>query len=193
MRWFFVVTGILLAICGLSILAGSLLAQAVTPANAFVQQLALDTSRVDGQWAWREIVPGRDTVQLTLDRLEGDDTGFFQQIDYDQIRIQWTTNTSPAWHGSVISRNNQSSRRVYSVVIRPIPGDLKLGDVLLIFGRPSGGPIPFDDTYNLCFSDGVCITVRASRGITKLQPDDKVMTLTFLTKEVVRQKISEVN
>ncbi|MBX3065423.1 MAG: hypothetical protein KF726_20780, partial [Anaerolineae bacterium] len=157
----------LLLIAGISsglILARSL-GTTVIDGRRFVTQLRQDSMLIDGQWRWREIYPGRDSMEYARLLMDRNNQGFFSSITGSpENRIDWISDSG--WSGQVFRDNEVPPPHVYSVVLRApyaLPADVQppliFGEALLAYGSPRWSYYVDGSTRSICFRYGVCATV----------------------------------
>src|SRR5262245_50027127 len=98
MRRFFTIASIIFALCTTIVFAHHVLAYKEIFSNAFTERLRLDTKLSDGQWTWREIHPGRDTLTYATQLLRRvSDDGFAKQMTLieGEDQVNWVKFGSP--------------------------------------------------------------------------------------------------
>ena len=195
MRKFLVVTAGIFALCMIVMFVHRTLTHTEASNATFIEQIKRDSRTVDAQWTWREVYPGRDTMEYALRLLQrSNENGYSRQLKVQQnpATIDWRTDSAPRWNGSVLADNNVPPPHVYAIVIRPPPYAVMLGDMLLTYGTPLNSPVSYGSTRNLCFEYGVCITIDRSQQSTRIFPYQAVKSITYMPTAVVTRSLSDL-
>lgn len=148
----------------------------------FVSKLTKDSTLTDGQWRWRDVYPGRDSMEYARLLLDRNNQGFFSSITGSpENRIDWSSDSG--WSGQVFRDNEVPPPHVYSVVLRApkgvVPAVLNFGEAILAYGSPRWSYFVDANTRSICFRYGVCATVE-SRGSARLSPWQRILSLSYL-------------
>jgi hypothetical protein len=178
---------LLIGILASGVAATRALGSSTVEEQRFAHLLSQDSALLDGQWRWREVFPGRDTMEYARLLLHASTPGFFTAITGSpETRIDWFSGTG--WNGQLFRDNDVPPPHVYSIVLRAppsLPSPLTLGEAILIYGMPAWSYTINDSRY-ICFAYGVCAMMALRH--ERLSPRMAVISLSYLPTAVVERQ-----
>jgi hypothetical protein len=189
----------MIALCLLAV-ALTLLAQRLGSAQGtrrdFARQLAEQSTLVAGQWAWRTVVPERDTLRYAMLVLQrGNTDGFFERlIQTNTDQIEWQTAGVLSWTGTIHRDNDVPPAHVYAIVLRPPERSFTLAEAVLQFGTPYTVSTRVWQGRTVCFARGVCVTTQlfSTSAPMRLTQRDPVIAVSYLPPRLVGQSARTV-